>query len=151
AQDGKRMAINYDVNTANDAYCLDGQRLVPVAQSGNTVEYRTEIESYSKIVRYDDGVNAVGPGRWRVWTKSGQILDYGSRWWILRAGAFQQAYDPNRGKSVKVWALDRAMDRVGNYMEIDYSGTNVLVVGSQAAPPVGFRSATPPPGSFPDV
>ncbi|MEO8674725.1 MAG: Ig-like domain-containing protein [Casimicrobiaceae bacterium] len=150
AQDGKRTAINYDTTTTNDAYCLDGQRLVPVAQSGNTVEYRTEIESYSKIVRYDDNLNVVGPGRWRVWTKSGQILDYGSRWWILSAGWYQRLYDATRTNSVKVWALDRVMDRTGNYMEIDYDGTNGLVTASAAQAPVGFNAVTPP-GSFPDV
>src|SRR5258707_1068210 len=51
AQDGVRGGINYD---ANDRYCLDGQRLVGVSGTYGTdgAEYRTERESFSKVISY---------------------------------------------------------------------------------------------------
>ena len=58
AQDGVRTGVNYDDSSNNDAYCLDGQRLVPIFQDvvsddvypdprvapidAKRVEYRTE-------------------------------------------------------------------------------------------------------------
>jgi RHS repeat-associated protein len=118
ATDGVREAINYDnvtnPQTGNDAFCLDGQRLVPVTggivsaacdrpifDSDGTLagtvsdtctawEFRTEVESYSRVIGIGDNAwasNSVatrdgsGPTRFHVYTKSGQILEYGSRWW----------------------------------------------------------------------
>jgi Bacterial Ig domain/Salmonella virulence plasmid 65kDa B protein len=158
ATDGVREAINYDNDTdghsGNDAFCLDGQRLVPVGgireiecmwppefspKLGNPKavtclawEFRTEIDSYSRIIALGDNAVAYskngdvnkysgatqpigfepngtpfylngepfclpedatvtigdtvycrgsGPTRFTVFAKSGQVLDYGSRWW----------------------------------------------------------------------
>ena len=49
AQDGTRGGVNFD---ANDRYCLDGQRLIAIngAYGADGTEYRTELESYSKII-----------------------------------------------------------------------------------------------------
>ena len=50
-QDGFKGGINYD---GNDRFCLDGQRLVLVAGSygADGAEYRTETESYTRVVSY---------------------------------------------------------------------------------------------------
>ena len=39
-------------------------------------EYRTERESFSKVVSY--GVAGNGPAWFKAWTKSGQIIEYGN-------------------------------------------------------------------------
>jgi len=112
ATDGIREPINYDnvtdPFTGNDAFCLDGQRLVPVSggltsvscvwppQSSSAAnnscaawEFRTELDSYSRIIGIGDntvaGSSGSGPTRFRVYTKAGQILEYGSRWWGIAA------------------------------------------------------------------
>jgi RHS repeat-associated protein len=142
AQDGVRSGINYDSDVSNDRFCLDGQRLVPIAgpsapfvdktynDSGInavTYEYRTELDTYSKIVSYQESSPQLlfGPYRFRVWTKSGQILDFGLRWWIVTAGWTQapiySGLPQPRPNVAKVWVLDRVMDRSANFMEIDYA------------------------------
>ncbi|MDR0248033.1 MAG: hypothetical protein LBI16_06560, partial [Burkholderiales bacterium] len=137
AQDGVKSGINYDLDSNNDTYCLDGQRLVPVRTGiyvidpmwdGQAVvtEYRTEIESYSKIEsfywRYADQAQLTSPYRFRVTTKDGRVMDYGRRWWFLSSGWGQHTSGAEaRGNSAKMWLLDRVEDRAGNFMEIDYA------------------------------
>src|SRR3569832_2500981 len=74
-QDGVIGGVNYN---ANDRYCLDGQRLVAVSGTYGAAapEYRTESESYSRIV--SNGSQGSGPARWKVWTKSRQLHEYGN-------------------------------------------------------------------------
>jgi hypothetical protein len=107
AQDGVRGAINYDWN---DRYCLDGQRLMAINESygADATEYRTERESFSKIVSY--GIAGNGPAWFKVWTKSGQILEYGNT-----ADSRIEA----QGKStVRVWAVNKVADTAGNYLTV---------------------------------
>ena len=66
AQDGFHGTVNFD---ASDRFALDGQRLVPasgLSYNGVGVSYRTEIESWHKIVpQYGSGGAANGPqSRW---------------------------------------------------------------------------------------
>lgn len=77
-QDGKVGGINFD---ASDRFCLDGQRLIAVSgvYGGNGTEYRTETESFSKIISYG-GQASSGPDYFRVWTKDGMILAYGDEY-----------------------------------------------------------------------
>ncbi|MBU1224679.1 MAG: VCBS repeat-containing protein [Gammaproteobacteria bacterium] len=113
AQDGVLGGVNYD---ANDRYCLDGQRLVAVNGSygANATEYRTESESHSRIVSY--GSQGSGPGWWKVWTKSGQIIEYGNT-----ADSKIEA----QGKTeVMLWALNKLTDTVSNYLTVTYTEDN---------------------------
>lgn len=73
-QDGVKGGISFD---ANDRFCLDGQRLVAIngAYGGNGTEYRTEIDSFTRIISY--GTAGSGPAWFKVWTKSGQVMEYG--------------------------------------------------------------------------
>ena len=90
AQDGQRRGINYDNNLGNDNFCLDGQRLIPIGpptllppnQPGypdrQMIEYRTEIDTFSRIRAYVDLPETfASPTRFQVWTKSGQVLGFG--------------------------------------------------------------------------
>ena len=112
AQDNVRGGVNYDLN---DRYCLDGQRLILIAGASygaDGAEYRTERDSLSKVISY--GVAGNGPAWFKVWTKSGDVLEYGNT-----ADSRIQA----QGKTtVRVWALNKVSDRVGNYLTVTYNG-----------------------------
>src|SRR4051812_34599108 len=67
AQDGigsGARGINYD---SGDRYCLDGQRLVAIngAYGADGTEYRTERESFTKVISY--GAAGSGPAWFKVW------------------------------------------------------------------------------------
>ena len=109
AQDGFIDGVDFDTN---DRFCLDGQRLVPIA--AGATEYRTEIERFAKITAH--GTAGSGPAWFRVETKAGQIMDYG-----FTADARIEA----SGRSdVLVWALNTVSDRNGNQMTVSYIEDN---------------------------
>ena len=114
AQDGVRGAVNYD---ANDRYCLDGQRLIAVTGSYGAAgtEYRTERESFSKVISY--GVAGNGPAWFKVWTKSGQIMEYGN--------TGDSRIEAQGKPTVRVWALNKVSDTKGNYFGVTYAEDNV--------------------------
>jgi RHS repeat-associated protein len=181
AQDGTRVAINYDNDLTNDAYCLDGQRLIAVggptavtdtnySATGTQAykyEYRTELDGYAKIESYQDQSSTpalLSPYRFRVSTKSGQFMDYGSRWWIISRGFDQRNPQTPRTNVAKQWVLDRVVDRSGNFMEIDYADRDyeahpndwnydrgVLHLPSNCASPPGLLSVGTPIGAYPSV
>jgi hypothetical protein len=104
AQDGVRGGVNYN---ADDRFCLDGQRLIAISGT----EYRTERESFSKIVSY--GGDANGPAWFKVWTRSGQVLEYGRT---------DDARIEAQGKptTVRAWAVNKMSDRKGNDLTVVY-------------------------------
>jgi hypothetical protein len=114
AQDGVAGAVNYD---ANDRFCIDGQRLVAVTgvYGADGTEYRTEIESFSKIVSH--GTAGTGPAWFEVRSKSGQILQLGnttdSR--ILAQGK----------TSARSWGVNKVSDTKGNYFTVTYVNDSV--------------------------
>ena len=114
AQDGVRGVVNYD---ANDRFCLDGQRLIAISGTygANGTEYRTEVESFSKIVSF--GTAGTGPAWFEVKTKSGQIMQFGnttdSR--ILAQGK----------TTARDWALNKVSDTKGNYFTVTYVNDTV--------------------------
>ncbi len=102
AQDGFKGGINYD---GNDRYCLDGQRLVAVsgAYGADGAEYRTETESYTRVISY--GSAGSGPAWFKAWTKSGQIMEYGN----TAASRIEAQGKP----TLRVWAVDKISDTKG--------------------------------------
>ncbi len=109
AQDGAVGGINFD---ANDRFCIDGQRLIAItgAYGADGTEYRTEIDGFSKIVSY--GTAGSGPAWFKVWTKSGQIMEYGNT-----ADSRIEA----QGKAdVRLWAIGKIADTLGNYLTVGY-------------------------------
>src|SRR5207249_3603072 len=81
---------------------------------------------FSRIVAYSEStvVDVVGPYKFKVWTKSGLLMEYGSRYWVMTAGWQQSSRNYSglaRSNSAKVWVLDRLSDAAGNFMEIDYA------------------------------
>ncbi|RCX31658.1 RHS repeat-associated core domain-containing protein [Thioalbus denitrificans] len=100
------------VDLERDRFCLDGQRLIAVAGEYGLdgAEYRTEIDSQVKVVSY--GQAGGGPAWFRVWTKSGQIMDYGN------SADSVVAVDPTG--DVLTWSVSRISDTVGNYFSFTY-------------------------------
>lgn len=109
-QDGVIGQVNYDMD---DRYCLDGQRLILVSgvYGGDGAEYRTELESFSRIISY--GVTGKGPAWFKVWTKSGQIMEYGN--------TPDSRIEAQGIPAVRVWALNRTADTKGNYFVVSYT------------------------------
>ena len=109
AQDGAKGGINFD---ADDRFCLDGQRLVAVSGGYGAAgtEYRTEIESFARIT--SNGTAGTGPLSFTIETKAGQILEYGT--------TADSRVQIQGGATVRLWALNRIEDRVGNYMTLHY-------------------------------
>lgn len=112
AQDGVLGSVNFN---ASDRFCLDGQRLVPASGSytsygSSGFEYRTEIDSFSRIVSY--GTAGTGPAWFAVWTKSGQILEYGN--------SADSRIEAQGKTSVRVWAINKRRDVRDNEMTFHY-------------------------------
>ena len=150
ATDGKRTAVGY---VAVDKLCIDGNRLIQVDSTGTPLalssqindasglatgaytEYRTERDQYARIRAYGSaGGNAAnGPAYFLVWTKSGQIYEYGntSDSQILAQGK----------TAVMVWAVDKISDTMGNYVAFKYT------VNQSATWGTGTSSANPRPGT----
>jgi RHS repeat-associated protein len=105
AQDGVRTAITL---TNNDAFCLDGQRLMSTggAYGAAGTEYRTEVESFSRVASW--GTQGSGPFSFTVESKSGQILHYTP---IVSAGQ----------TTAHLWALYLVRDKFANCMSVAYS------------------------------
>ncbi len=102
--------VDYD---ANDKFCLNGERLMAIkgVYGGEGTEYRTAFESFSKVISY--GRTGSGPTRFRVWTKSGDIIDYGN---TVDSRVIGQSR-----KGVRTWFVDKVSDRLGNYIQYKYA------------------------------
>jgi hypothetical protein len=109
AQDGVSRGLTYD---GRDALCLDGQRLIAVsgAYGMNNTEYRTERDTFAKIVSYTS--NGVAPQTFKVWTRSGRIQEYGTN------SNTQQGVSPY----YRAWLLSTMSDRFGNMLTYSYNG-----------------------------
>ena len=111
AQDGVTGTVNF---TANDRFCLHGQRLVAInggAYGADGTEYRTEVDGFSRIVSH--GTQGNGPAWFQVWTKAGQVMQFGDTVQVLASGT----------STVRNWPVDRIGDAVGNYLTVSYQQT----------------------------
>jgi hypothetical protein len=160
AADGTGIAVAY---APGDRLCLDGQRLiqtdaggVPVAASpaangalldangraedGSYTEYRTEKDIYSRIRAYGmaNGVAANGPRYFKVWTKAGQIYEYGAG---PAADANSNALiTPYGGFVAAAWAVSRIADTVGNFIDFKYAYRDIAWgSGPSAGPTTGHE------------
>ena len=138
--DGATKSVAFD---GSDKLCLDGQRLIQFDPSTNlpsttqvndamglagncaptstTIfrEYRTEKDMFARIRAYGTtgAVAGNGPACFKVWTKSGQVYEYGN----VDAAANDQATVFAMGRTaVAVWAVRRISDVVGNFMDFKY-------------------------------
>lgn len=110
ATDGGKGAINYDTS---DRYCLEGQKIVLTqgpAYHGAGNYYRTELDRFSRIVANGNSEGAAVS--FTVETKDGLILEYG--------GTADSRIEASGTGVVRAWALNRVMDRKGNFYTISY-------------------------------
>ena len=110
AQDSVHGGVNYD---SNDRFCLAGQRLIVTSGTygANLSEYRTELETFQKIVAHGTAGN--GPQWFEIHLPSGTILQLGnttdSR--ILAKGK----------TTVATWTVNKVTDTKGNYLTVTYT------------------------------
>jgi RHS repeat-associated protein len=111
-QDGAATSIAY---ASSDRFCLDDQRLMLVSGTygGDGAEYRTEVESFTRVISH--GVAGTGPSWFEIRTKSGQTMQLGNSTdsKILALGQ----------TSVRMWALNRITDTKGNYLTVTYTNS----------------------------
>ncbi|TDK59546.1 FG-GAP-like repeat-containing protein [Sapientia aquatica] len=87
------------------------------------VEYRTTTDSFARIRAYGSvgGNLANGPAYFMVWTKSGQIYEYG-----INNNTSANAQINAAGSTViSAWPVSRISDTVGNYIDFQYSQRDV--------------------------
>ncbi|WP_186404734.1 FG-GAP-like repeat-containing protein [[Actinomadura] parvosata] len=129
AQDGYTDGGHFD---GADSLCFGGDRLVPISpQWSPQREYRTERESFARIIAYETQDNV--PNSFKVFTKDGKILTFGGG-----TNARVQPYQlvgsanmaepsltraPGAPRATTAWALDRIEDRNGNAAVIEYTRT----------------------------
>ncbi|QAT86345.1 Rhs family-like protein [Corallococcus coralloides] len=127
AADGVSMPVTF---TQADSFCLDGQKLIAVnGQYGaSNTEYRTETDTFSKIVSHSSDAN--GPKSFTVLAKDGRILNYGN----IEANAvfqgnrvavrpqYEKDYATTRDTAVSrySWGLTSIIDRVDNVVAFHY-------------------------------
>lgn len=111
--DGISSGVKFD---PSDRFCLDGKRLVQDPNNAN--EYRKEIDDFSKVVRLskvvDSSVGLEDPAEFRVYTKSGLILDYGT----TSDSRIRKEAAP---RVIVEWKISRITDRSSNSVEFYYS------------------------------
>ncbi len=110
-QDGVRTVVNL---TAQDQFCLDGQRLLLVSGTqGATAEYRTQVDAFSQVLASGSSA-AKGPDQFVVKTKTGLIYTYG-------ASTDATVLAQGNTSVVLSWALQKVEDRYHNYTTYSYS------------------------------
>lgn len=116
--------------TSNDRFYLNGARLIAVstdkAYGADGAEYRTEIDTFAKIVSY--GSAGSGPLYFKVWTKSGQVIEFGN---TADSRLTPGDHDGIHRDEVMIWGANRISDRSDNAVKIAYqndsSGGEILV------------------------
>jgi RHS repeat-associated protein len=135
AQDGVTDGVHFG---DTDAYCLDGMRMLPSDSWGKVQEFRTEKESFSRLIGHGmtDGV----PDYFQLVTKSGATLYLGQdpnaqlRAYELKRAAAGNGLEPASDEPVTLaWAVDRIEDRNGNAATIQYDNSSGSVVNTWAA------------------
>ncbi|MDH5217180.1 MAG: FG-GAP-like repeat-containing protein, partial [Gammaproteobacteria bacterium] len=108
-QDGFIDPVDFD---DNDRFCLDGQRLIAVngAYGADGTEYRTEIETFQKVV--SQGQFGSGPEKFVVWTRTGEIVEFGFN-------SDSRLVNKEMNDALK-WALSRITDNANNQLTIEY-------------------------------
>lgn len=124
-QDGSPGSVQFD---SNDAYCLDGQRLVAGKGYGlpNTV-YRTNPDKFTQVISHGSTTgNYFGPKYFMAYDKSGLVYEYAGNQNndFGRIEAVGLPGSPTGSDTpIRVWAISRIIDRSGNFIQFNYSET----------------------------
>lgn len=110
--DGMNQAV--ELPQGLGPFLLDGMRLLEVATTNNTTEYKTEINNMSKIIG-DRSSDTETVSYFIVYTKSGLIYEYG-----LTENSKYYLKDNNENKCPIAWYVNKISDRFSNYIEFEY-------------------------------
>ena len=150
ATDGTRVGVKFQ---PSDKICVDGQRLIQTDANGTPLasqvddarglasgyrEYRTEKDSFARIRAYgiSNGVDTNGPQFFQVWTKSGQLYQYGT--------TSDSNIEVQGSGVVAVWAVSHILDTVGNFIDFSYEKQSSF--WGSGPPPAGTTGGGPKPG-----
>lgn len=122
-QDGFVREIHFD---NEDAFCLDGQRLVAVRGSygSDGTEYRTEHDRFARIISRGEYLG--GPAEFEALMQDGRILRFGTtddsrvEGWIHTPVPRETVRDR---RAVLAWSVSSVEDRVGNRTSYQYTRT----------------------------
>ncbi|HEX5055193.1 MAG TPA: fibronectin type III domain-containing protein [Gammaproteobacteria bacterium] len=135
ATDGVIGGVDY---TDNDAYCLDGQRLISIGSN----QYRTAINGFLRITKMSGGVC----GTWfEVKNQSGKTLQYGNTGDSC-INASRNTRTNSAQAVIQGWALNRVTDISGNYMNYKYEEQTALGANSFVIDRIeytGYNSTAP--------
>jgi RHS repeat-associated protein len=112
-----RVGPNYKsgiTNSSKDKFILDGQKLICVsgAYGASNSEYRTETETWSKII--SEGTSGTGPSSFTIKTKEGFIWEYG------KGNTTDNTKISASDGTINTWLLNKVTDRNGNSMKYIY-------------------------------
>ena len=109
AQDGAIHGVDF---SADDRFCLDGQRLVAISGTygADGSEYRTEVDSFARIISH--GSAGSGPLYFTVETKSGRTMEFGN--------TTDSRLAVPGANEIRLWSLNRIEDTSGNAMTYHY-------------------------------
>ncbi|CAN7238865.1 FG-GAP-like repeat-containing protein [Polaromonas sp. LjRoot131] len=112
--DSVRGGVNFDMN---DRYCLDGQRLILVSGTYGTAgsEYKTELDSFSKIVA--SGTAGNGVASFTVQSKAGLTMEYGN--------TADSRIEAQGKPTARAWAVNKISDVKTNFMTFSYTEDSV--------------------------
>ncbi|OAM89678.1 FG-GAP-like repeat-containing protein [Termitidicoccus mucosus] len=114
--DGQTRTVNF---TRQDRFHLDGQRLMVVdgEYGENNSEYRTELESFTRVVSYGSTASGMSPAWFKAWTKSGLVIEFGN----TPGSVFRPPLASGGGVAEPLsWAVSKISDTAGNYMTFHY-------------------------------
>jgi len=117
AQDGVQAPVDF----FGDTFCMDGQRLIGTASSGTLTEFRTERETYTKVVGTKDA-NGDFIG-FKAYQRDGRIFHYG-RTLASRLHGNPRVFSPGGTIARDVayaFYVDKIEDRYANSILITYA------------------------------
>lgn len=140
ARDGLNAPVQF---SDSDVFCMDGQRLVtypslnsnpkPECGTGDTVEYRTEEETFVRVLSGPSDGGGKGPEWFEADFKDGRIFCYGTttgsrlegqRFHIVPQSLSGVDVTTDLSESVRfAWSLAEVRDHFGNNMTVSYSVT----------------------------
>ncbi len=112
-------AANGIKNNRTDAYTLDGNRLLVVRTGNFETEYRTEIETFAKIISEGNSGNVNGPELFKVTAKDGTVYEYGTGSGRLSYSQLLP-YPLLTATYIQVWQLSKVQSPNGQIITYEY-------------------------------
>ncbi|MEZ4299421.1 MAG: SpvB/TcaC N-terminal domain-containing protein [Polyangiaceae bacterium] len=125
--DGEPRGVRYD---DEDAYCLDGLRLVKQGILNGSTEYRTLPDTHVRVLAYQTPATS-GPTSWEVHAPGGRVQSYGGT-------SESRAMAP--GNHVGTWSLDSEHDPRGNGIHYKYQKRDGTVPAALGGGPYTMES-----------